>query len=391
MGMQERLHYIDWLRVLAFMTLIVFHCAIPFVEGYNWEINNTKESPGITRVVWWVHQWRLPLLFFISGVGVHFSLRKRSVAAFFGERFVRLFIPLVFAIFFITPIQVYFEWLQKGRIHMSYADFYPSVYDIVPYPDGAFTWSHMWFVAYLFVFTILLLPVFSLTKLKGLQRVTPYLDTVLNKPIVVLFLALPFVGYFFWLYIDWPEQGSLIDDWFVFISSLTFYLFGFVCSRVSSFWTTCLKYRKRFLILALFLATVLIWQFYWDWEASKPKVQDTSLYVYGVLNAFHIWSIILAAIGYTMKYLNFSNTTLSYLNTAVYPFFILHQAVIVASGYYILQWEMGIAVKLFALVGVCIGTIWLLYHFLIRKTIVTRVLFGMRWNQKRSAKTVPVP
>ncbi len=96
--MKERLYYIDWLRVLAFMTLIVFHCAIPFVEGYNWEINNVEESPGITRVVWWVHQWRLPLLFFISGVGGHFLLRKRSVAAFFGERFVRLFIPLAFGI-----------------------------------------------------------------------------------------------------------------------------------------------------------------------------------------------------------------------------------------------------------------------------------------------------
>jgi hypothetical protein len=324
-------------------------------------------------------------------VGVHFSLRKRSVAAFFGERFVRLFIPLAFAIFFITPIQVYFEWLQKSRINMSYVDFYPSVYEIVPYPDGAFTWSHMWFVAYLFVFTILLLPVFSLTKVKWLQRFTPFLNTGLNRPLPILLLALPFVLYFFWLYLDWPEQGSLIGDWYVFISSITFYFFGFFCSSVHSFWTTCLRYRRLFLTCALLLATVLIWYYYWDWEASKPRIQDTNLYVYGILNAFHIWTIILAAIGYTMKYLNFSNPVLSYLNTAVYPFFILHQSVIVASGYYVLQLPIGIALKLLALVAVCILTIWFLYHFLIRKTILTQVLFGMRWNQKRSTKAVPVP
>ncbi len=389
--MKERLYYLDWLRVLAFMTLILFHCAVPFVEHYNWEINNEETSPGITRVVWWVHQWRLPLLFFISGVGVRFSLRKRSVAAFFGERVVRLFIPLVFAIFFITPVQVYFEWLQNGRINMSYLDFYPSVYEIVPYPDGAFTWSHMWFVAYLFVFTILLLPLFALTKVRWLDRFKPFLNAVLNRPAPVLSMALPFVFYFFSLYIRWPEQGSLVDDWYVFISSMTFYFFGFLCSSVTSFWNTCLMYRKWFLTLTILLAAVLIWQYYWDWEASKPKVQGTHLYIYGLMNGFHIWAIMLAAIGYTMKYLNFSNTYLSYLNTAVYPFFILHQAVIVASGYYVLQWETGIAVKLLVLVIICMLTIWFLYHFFIRKTIVSRVLFGMRWNPKSNTKSVPIP
>ncbi|MEM6377669.1 MAG: acyltransferase family protein, partial [Bacteroidota bacterium] len=149
--MSKRLHYIDWLRVLAFMTLILFHCAVPFVEHYTWEINNDETSPWITRIIWWTHQWRLPLLFFIAGVGVRFSLKRRSVLKFFGERTLRLFIPLVFAIFFITPFQVYFEWLQKGRISSTFLEFYPQVYEIVPYPDGAFTWSHMWFVAYLFV------------------------------------------------------------------------------------------------------------------------------------------------------------------------------------------------------------------------------------------------
>jgi len=153
--MDKRLHYIDWLRVLAFATLILFHCAVPFVAHNHWEINNEDTSPWITRIIWWLHQWRLPLLFFIAGVGVRFSLRKRSIPRFYAERFVRLFIPLAFAIFFITPIQVYFEWLQESRISTGYLDFYRSVFEIVPYPDGSFTWSHMWIVAYLFVITIL--------------------------------------------------------------------------------------------------------------------------------------------------------------------------------------------------------------------------------------------
>jgi len=124
--MNERKYFIDWVRVLAFLLLIFFHCAMPFVK-FGWEIKNSEQSMGLSRLIWWLHQWRLPLLFFISGVGTHFSLRKRSVLAFEGERVVRLFIPLLFAMFFTIPFQVYFEWLQLGKISPGYRNFYPKV------------------------------------------------------------------------------------------------------------------------------------------------------------------------------------------------------------------------------------------------------------------------
>ncbi|MEM8926812.1 MAG: acyltransferase family protein [Bacteroidota bacterium] len=377
-----RLHYIDWLRVLAFATLIIFHCAVPFVEDYHWEINNKETSPWITRIIWWMHQWRLPLLFFIAGVGVRFSLRKRSVLKFFGERFVRLFIPLAFAIFFITPVQVYFEWLQEGKISIGYWEFYPSVYEIVPYPQGSFTWSHMWFVAYLFVFTMVLLPIFSLAKIKWFSRFKAVFNTIFSHPLPCLILGLPFVLYIFTLFVDWPEQGSLIDDWYVFVSSMTFYLLGFLLSGIDVFWRTCLKYRKLFLIIALLLASILFGKYYWDWEFYRPRSQDFWLYQYGLLNGFHIWAMILASVGYTMKYLDYSSPKLIYLNTAIYPFYILHQAVIVASGFYVLQWNIGIPLKFLILVSICITTIWMAYHFVIRNTALTRVLFGMKWRKK---------
>ncbi len=372
-----RLHYIDWIRVMAFITLILFHCAVPFTQ-FNWEIKNNESSIFIDRIIIWLHQWRLPLLFFIAGVGVRFSLKKRSILKFVGERFVRLFLPLAFAIFFITPIQVYFERLQKKEIDMSYIDFYPTVFEFVPYPDGTITWSHMWFVTYLFVFTLLLLPVFSLAKIKILQFLNSPLETIFNYPIANLLLAVPFILYYFLFYIEWPEQGSLVDDWFVFNSSITFYLFGFLLSNIPSFWATCLKYRRWFLYISITVAAVLMWKYYWN--VDLPKEQNTRLYLYGILNGLHIWTIILAVVGYTMRYLNYSNKYLTYLNTAVYPFYILHQMVIVAFGYYVLQWETNILLKLFVLIVICMASIWFLYHFIIRRTIVTRVLFGVKWN-----------
>jgi len=374
----KRQYYIDWIRILAFMILIFFHCAMPFVQ-FGWEIKNQEHSVWLDRLIIWLHQWRLPLLFFISGVGVRFSLRKRSVASFFGERVIRLFIPLLFAMFFTIPLQVYFEWLQTGKIHESYWQFYPSVWTLIPYPEGSLTWSHMWFVVYLFVFTILLLPVFAILKIKAVQTWTQRADVFFRNPISNLSLALPFIVYYFTLYIRWPAQGSLLDDWFVFDSSITFYFFGFLLADLASFWATCERYRGLFLGIALVCVAVLFWKYYWPVEL--PKQQDTWLYIYGFFDGLQIWTIILTAVGYARRYMNFSNRWLAYLTPAVYPFYILHQTVIVATGYYIVQWNSPIWLKLLVLIFVCFTTILALYHFLIRPFVIPRILFGLKPKQ----------
>ncbi|MBD2701314.1 acyltransferase family protein [Spirosoma sp. BT702] len=372
---QHRLYYIDWIRVLAFMLLIFFHSAMPFVR-FGWEIKNAQHSLFLDRLIIWMHQWRLPLLFFISGVGVSFSLRKRSVLAFFGERVVRLFIPLLFAMLFTIPLQVYFEWLQTGKIHMSYWQFYPTVWNFVPYPDGSLTWSHMWFVVYLFTFTLLLLPVFALFKIPYIQQLEQKTDTFFRHPLANLSLVIPFTLYYFLLYIKWPEQQNLLSDWFIFCSSLTFYFLGFFLANLPSFWQTCETYRKFFLVVAVSCIAVLYWKFYWG--VTLPERQDNSLYIYGVANSLHIWAIILTVVGFARRYLNFSNPWLTYLTPAVYPFYILHQTVIVVSGYYVVSWDLPIFIKLVLIILICFLVIIGLYHLLIRRFILTRILYGLK-------------
>lgn len=377
----QRLYYIDWIRVLAFLLLIFFHSAMPFVS-FGWEIKNQEHSLWLDRLIIWLHQWRLPLLFFISGVGVQFSLRKRSVLRFMGERVLRLFVPLIFAMFFTIPLQVYFEKLQKYHITQDYWQFYPSVWDLVPYPEGTLTWSHLWFVVYLFVFTILLLPVFWVAKRVHSKWLKKFFNELLASPVAHLLLALPYVALYYWLYVRWPEQGSLLDDWFVFTSSLTYYLMGFLLAGLPSFWQTCEVYRRLFLGVALGCMVILVGFFYW--AVKLPKQQNTDLYLYGLADGLQIWTIICAIIGYSRRYLNFSNQWLSYLTPAVYPFYILHQTVIVASGYYIVRWDLPISVKLLAIILVCFALIVSLYEFLIRRFVLTRILYGLK--VKRSNK-----
>jgi len=376
----ERKYYIDWVRVLAFFLLIFFHCAMPFVI-FGWEVKNRETSAGLSRLIWWMHQWRLPLLFFISGVGIHFSLKNRSVAAFAGERIVRLFIPLAFAMLFVIPLQVYFEKLQRGLITGSYLNFYPTVWRFVPYPEGTLSWSHMWFVVYLFVFCLLLLPVFALFKIKLLKKLKDKLATILSGPVMAFALVIPLSFYYFTLYLTYPEQQSLLDDWFLFVFSITLLFYGYLLGGSIRFWEACEKYRFYFLgiagacILALFYG-------YW-WQMNLPKEQNSALYLFGMLSAVHIWSLILAILGFAKKHLNFSNRFLKYANQAVYPFYILHQTIIVAVGYYVVQWPLPVFIKLVVLVIICFSFLVLIYHFLIKRFVLTRILYGLKPKEKK--------
>lgn len=377
----ERLYFIDWVRVLAFGLLILFHSAMPFVN-HGWEVKNSTTSEPLTRLIWWLHQWRLPLLFFISGVGIHFSLRRRSVLAFAGERVIRLLIPLLFAMFFTIPLQVYFEKLQKGLITGFYSDFYPTVWQMVPYPEGSLTWSHMWFVVYLFVYCLLLLPIFSLFKIRFLEEWKSAAAKFLSRPALLSVFLLPMIYYYITLYVKWPEQGSLLDDWFIFIFYLTILLYGYFLAASSSFWDTCLKYRHWFLGIIV-ICIIPLYAFYW-WNSDFPKKNDDRLYYYAILNSILIWSTILAILGYAKKHLNYSNAFLAYFNQAVFPYYILHQTIIVTLGYYIVQWSLPLFLKLIVLASSSFILIASTYHFLIRPFILTRFLFGMKKSKGKS-------
>ena len=120
-----------------------------------------------------------------------------------------------------------------------------------------------------------------------------------------------------------------------------------------------------------------------------PKEQNALLYRYGVLNAVHIWCLILAILGFAKKHLNFSNRFLQYANEAVYPFYILHQTLIVAFGFYIVQWPLPIGIKLTVLIVCCFATLLLLYHWLIKRFAITRLLYGLKPVKKRKIAGAP--
>lgn len=154
---------LDWLRVIAFGLLIFYHVGMFFVP-WDWHIKNNTTLQSITLPMWFLNQWRLPLLFVISGMGAYFSLQRRTGKKFILERTIRLLIPFVFGMLFIIPPQVYIERLANNQFDGNYFQFWPNKAFVGTYPEGNISWHHLWFILYLFLFSLALTPLFLKIK-----------------------------------------------------------------------------------------------------------------------------------------------------------------------------------------------------------------------------------
>src|SRR5512139_1677508 len=113
-GASIRLHYLDWLRVIAILGVWAYHSARPFMLQ-EWLINNTQKSPAITFVfLIFLGSMGMPLFFMMAGAGCLFALRRRTGRQFITERTERLLIPFVVGCILLSPAQFYMEWVHKG-------------------------------------------------------------------------------------------------------------------------------------------------------------------------------------------------------------------------------------------------------------------------------------
>jgi glucan biosynthesis protein C len=377
-----RRYDLDWLRVIAILTLLFYHTGMIYVS-WGWHIKSAEHSQPMEEVMRWLHRWRMPLLFFISGAGTFFALQKRTYASYAGERVRRLFVPLVFGMFVIVPPQIYIEWLFRGRFSGSYTEFYPNVFNFQPYEDGgtggAFSWHHLWFICYLFFYSLISIPVFRWIKRESGQRFVDRIGRLIARPggalWLVGFLLLNDVvlGGFF------PhETHALINDWAYFMNNLLLFWLGYVLISRHSFWQIIADQRRYFLVATLICTAIMYgYRLFISNDAIEVSKLLTTLFSFNRLGL--TWFSVLTTIGYGYRYLNVNHPVLPHLNEAVYPFYIVHQTVIVLIGYAILtRTNLGVYDGFLVVSLSSLLTCMALYLLLIRPFKLMRLLFGMK-------------
>lgn len=375
----QRQSYLDWLRILSILGILFFHSAMPYDRGDWWHIKNKETSDLVNEVIFFMHLVRMPLLFFISGTVSYYMMQRRTSFGFIGLRFRRLFIPLLVGMFLIVPPQIYMERLTEG-FKGNFWDFYPSVFKFVPYPKGSFSWHHLWFICYLFIYDLVFAPVFawlvSPRNMAFRERLA-----VLAKGKWVYLLAVPGIAWYALLSWKLPETNDLIHDGCYFVYWLFFVLAGFVCILQPKLMES-LERNRRFALTVGFTGLVIM--NYMRWNKIEPGYENwhfQSEFFYAAFRGMHPligWGWVLALIGYGKHYLDHKHKVLNYLNQAVYPFYILHQTVIVILTYYVVQTQETILMKYIFTVVVTFFISVLIYHLFIQPYDVMRFLFGMK-------------
>jgi glucan biosynthesis protein C len=378
-ALAARRYDLDWLRVLAFALLIFYHTGLIFV-GWKFHVMSPVSSPALELPMEFLNQWRMPLLFVISGVGVTFALSRRTAGQFATERLQRLLLPLIFGMCVVVVPQVYYQRLSEGTHYTSLLDFYPHYFNGAA-PKGNFTWNHLWFIAYLLPFSLLSLPLFIQLRKPAAQAILARLSLWLSRPGNVLILVLPLILIQLTLRPYWPDTRNLVSDWFNFAFYLTLFIYGYVLAPLTGFWQAA--ERQRYLFLALGLAAFSF--YYWADDYYYALIGDA---IKRGVQALNCWCWILVCIGFGRRHLNRNSPLLQRANEAVYPFYILHQTVLIVLGYYVLQWPATNAAKFCIIVlGTFAGC--LLLYLVIQRFSVLRVLFGLKPRARAKVASAP--
>jgi len=388
----NRRHDIDALRALAFALLILYHWGMLYVGDWGWHVKSPHTYEWLQWPMMVVNRWRMSLIFLISGVSSAFLMARGGGLAFLGKRSWRLLLPLVFGILVIVPVQPYVQGIGTGYVKPGFFDFLARYYQFRPWPKGAFdgdtsggTWNHLWYLAYLWTYTVVLavaLPLLRSRAGQGLQRCL----TGLRGWALLLLPALPIAIETVTLQGRFEDTGDLVHDGYRNALYFTVFLYGFWLARDAAVWDELARLRRRALACAAGLCAV-----YFTLAFALPDDPGAPLQsLVWTLRSFYVWAAIAAVLGWSKAMLDRPFPWLGWANEAIFPWYVLHQSLIVLLAYWLIPLRLPAIVEALAVLAGTVAGCWLGFA-VIRRVPLLRPLFGMKLRALRrgSARMVP--
>jgi peptidoglycan/LPS O-acetylase OafA/YrhL len=374
----QRRYDIDWLRVLAVLLLFPFHTARIFDTFDPWYVKNGTLSEALTYFIAFVHPFHMPLLFLLAGASTWFALSYRSAGQYAKERVIRLLIPFIFGVLVIVPPQSYFALLGHSDYSKSYFEWYPNFLsinsnDMDGYFLGGFTPAHLWFIAFLFIFSLLALPIFLyLRRRDSGKRLTGWLAAFFSLPGAILLLAIPlWVAY------------EVIDFYPSPLYFISYFILGYLLVADTRFEKAIDRHKAIALVIGPILYLFVAYFQVAGWPEGMLSRAGSVINAYTV--GFAPWFFVIAILGYGRRFLTSSNKFLKYTGPASYPYYILHQTIIVIIGFYVVQWQVGLGVKYLVILAAAITMTALLHELLVRRFNLFRFFFGMKLMKKQES------
>lgn len=371
-SMPQRRYDLDWLRVLAFFLLIFYHVGMLYVENWGFHVKSQYLSQPLQSVMLLVNPWRMLILWFISGVAIRFVLAKVSLGHFVVMRSYRLLLPLLFGVLVVVPPQLFYEMTAKGDLDMSYWQFYQAFFDLdnpifEKYQAGIWPHidvNHLWYLRELWVFSLYLIVLLPLLNSRWASRAIEAFER-LHGALAIGIALIPIALIQF-----------LVDETREVLGFLMV-VYGYVFAWREKIWLKLANHANRLLLIAVVTYIVFVSFYNLVWIESGEST-DPALLIFGYLvYSFDrlIWVLAILGLGY--KYFNQSSGKLSYLSEAVYPYYILHQTIIIAAGYELTQLQLGGGIESLLVILITFASCAISFE-VIRRVEFLRPFFGLK-------------
>lgn len=366
---------LDWVRIGAFGLLILYHVGMFYVP-WNWHIKSAHPVTALEPLMLALNPWRLALLFLVSGVATRFMLRKTEPGALLRSRSLRLLIPLIFGMLVIVPPQAYIQIVEALGYPDGFVDFYLKHYfalgtQFCPKPCIILpTWNHLWFVAYLWVYTMALgLVVLAIPGLVG--RIERWLAPLLSGVWLLIVPSLLFGVFRLTLLPNFPSTHALFGDWYNHALFAGVFLLGFFLAHTASFWDAI--ERRRWIALVLAVAFYALWL---SLRSLRDGGMPTGIFT-GIAYGFYQWLCIVAVLGFARRWLNRDSAARRYLTDAIFPYYIVHQTAIIVIAHALRGSGVSAGVEAAIVIGGTAATCVATFE-LVRRLSWLRPLFGLK-------------
>lgn len=363
---------------MAFGLVIVYHLAMYYVADWHWHLKSPHAAERLQTPMRALNLWRMDLVFLISGLAFGLVRRGQTVPGLVRLRSKRLLLPLVFGMAVVVPYQPYAQGVANGLIAPGFADFLWRYYAGSTWPAGAFdgweagvTWNHLWFLAYLWVYTVVLAALLPLAESAAGQRVRRAF-TGLRGAALVLVPVLPLALYSVLLWPHFPPTRDLIHDGWLHAVYFTLFVYGYWIGLDTGLWSELVRLRWRTLVLAVVLGALYLGLLS---LVLRHGVRPARMPL-RVLADGYVWTALLAILGWAHHRLNKPWPWLRWANESVYPWYMLHQTAIIVLVVWLAPARLGPVAEPLVLAISTVALCWGLTA-VVRRVRWLRPLFGL--------------
>jgi hypothetical protein len=379
LNQSNRLHHIDWLRVIAIGLLVLFHTGMVYVPEWGFHFKHESQSTLLQHLMLTLSPWRMGLLWFISGVALRFMLIKQSGGKLLWSRSKQLLFPLVIGVLIVVPPQLYIEMKQAGKMPLDFWSFvYAFYFEPLNYFDDyqSGIWphidvNHLWFLRSLWKYSIALLLfsfIFERTQLfikKWIQKAVIFVSETLIVLSIILATST--------LLIDTMLTGDAVREMY----GLMLLLVGFFLGSVDSFWIQLRVSWFKITLLAVVSLTALQFGFSYIWQTGLYESSNVAALVLSIIYASAKTMPVLAILAIAHRYLNRKSSIVSKLNRWVFPVYIVHQTIIIVVAYMLSGFRIPIAFEGFAVLLLTVMLCWL-GIVIVKHSTFLQISFGVK-------------